>query len=196
MADLHWFPFFAKDWLSSPARMAMKPAQRGAYIDLLAFAWGNGASEPCLDPDPTILASLSGLGRDWTRLSPLVLAQFTERDGLLYNTKLSQIWHDQQSAHSVAVEKGRKGGMARAARRKPSSSPATAQGIAEGKQSESERLLVEPAALTSMSPPLALCAEAPRPANEMPVDRDVRTAGWTQVREAIRTIPGLRVRPA
>jgi hypothetical protein len=171
---LHWFPFFAKDWLSSPARMAMSPAQRGAYIDLLAFAWGNGDAEPCLDPDPLILAGLSGLGRDWKRLSPLILAQFKERDGLLYNAKLSSVWRDQQAKHHTAVERGRTGGQKKAANRKLNSSSASSSARAEGvvgsKQSESERLLVGPSDQTSMSPAVALSAEAPRPADPRLMD--------------------------
>ncbi len=202
MAELHWFPFFAKDWLSSPARMAMSPAQRGAYIDLLALAWGNGDAEPCLDPSSEILAGLSGLGRDWKRLSPLILAQFEERAGLLYNAKLSKVWHEQQGKHASVAERGRRGGAAKAAKKEPGSSPATAQlapasskPVADAYQSESERLLVEPTALTSMSPPLALGVETPRPA-EQPVDRDVRSAGWTAIKDSIRAIPNLRHRPA
>lgn len=195
MAELHWFPFFAKDWLSSPARMAMTPAQRGAYIDLLAFAWGNGSVEPHLDPDPTILAGLSGLGKQWVKLSPLILAQFEERDGLLYNAKLSKVWHDQQDKHDRAVAKGKKGGRPRKAEGKLKLSPA----LPQPKQSEpeSERLLVAPTEPTSKSPPDALGVETPRPA-ELPVDRDVRSAGWSTIKDSIRALPGLplRARPA
>jgi hypothetical protein len=193
MAELHWFPFFAKDWLSSPARMAMTPAQRGAYIDLLAFAWGNGDSEPHLDPNPAILAGLSGLGKQWTKLSPLVLAQFEERDGLLYNAKLSRVWHDQQGKHDRAVINGRKGGRPRKATGKPKETSAFVQ--PKQSESESERLLVAPTEPTSKSPPLALGVGTPRPA-ELPVDRDVRNAGWQSVKDTLRAIPHLRAKPA
>lgn len=182
MAELFWFPFFAKDWLSSPARMAMTPAQRGAYIDLLAFAWGNGDAEPCLDPNPVILAPLSGLGRDWKRLSPLVLAQFEERDGLLYNAKLSQVWTDQQTKHSKMVANGKLGGRPKKAKPKPGFQ--SASDLRNQSESESERVLVEPTAPTSNSPAVALGAESPRSA-EMPVDRDVRSVGFSRIRDAI-----------
>lgn len=138
MAELHWFPFYAKDWLSSPARMAMLPEQRGAYMDLLAVAWGNGDVDPSLPADDSLLAGLSGLGQRWKRLGGLIRQQFTERDGLLYNAKLSEVWQEQQDKHAVAVTKGRKGGKTKARNRKPSSSSATAQGVAGAYQSESE----------------------------------------------------------
>jgi uncharacterized protein YdaU (DUF1376 family) len=196
MAELHWFPFFAKDWLSSPARMAMKPEQRGAYIDLLAFAWGNGTDEPCLDPDPVVLAGLSGLGRRWAKLSPLILDQFDERDGLLYNAKLSQVWHDSQARHGQAVERGKRSAKARADKRQSVSKQSPNSYQESQSQPEPQERLVAPTEPTSTLPAVALGAEAPRSAVELPVDRDARSAGWSSVRDTLRAIPGLRARPA
>lgn len=118
MADLHWFPFFAGDWLSSPARMAMLPEQRGAYIDLLAVAWGDGSAEPSLDADDRKLAAQSGLGARWKRLGTFVRDQFTERDGRLYNAKLSSVWHESQQRHGKAVVRASAGGKAKADNRR------------------------------------------------------------------------------
>lgn len=193
-ADLFWFPFFAKDWLSSPARMAMTPAQRGAYIDLLAVAWGNGDVEPSLSLDPVVLAGLSGLGRDWKKLSPLLLAQFAERDGKLYNAKLSQVWKDAQERHGQAVERGKRSAKARADKRQSVSrlSPVATPDSRQESQSQSEGTLVAPTEPTSSPPPLALGVEPPRPA-ELPVDRDVRKAGWSLVKDEIaRAVPNLK----
>lgn len=186
-AELFWFPFFAKDWLSSPARLAMNAAQRGAYIDLLAVAWGNGDSEPSLDPDPAVLAPLSGLGRDWTRCSPLVLKQFALRDGRLYNAKLSEVWTDQQTKHAKMVANGKKGGRPRKAKQKPGfqvASRGTPQLPVSGNQSESEGTLVAPTEPTSSPPASPLALGAPR-SPELPVDRDVRTTGFSLIRDAI-----------
>jgi uncharacterized protein YdaU (DUF1376 family) len=196
MAELHWFPFFVSDWLSSRAVIRMTAEQRGAYVHLLALAWADGEVEPSLDASPTELAALSGLGKRWAKLSPLIVAQFEERGGRLYNAKLSEVWHEQQKRHGMAVYNGRKGAAKRAANRKGGSSPAQAT-LANGLQqseSESERVLVEPTALTSISPPKALGVGTPRPA-EMPVDRDVRNAGFGLIRDAIaQAVPPARHR--
>ena len=53
------FSFYASDWLGSTNHKLMTPAERGAYIDLLCYQWGD---ETCsLPADPSILARLSGL---------------------------------------------------------------------------------------------------------------------------------------
>lgn len=114
MAQLHWFRFYVKDWLSSPAVARMLPEQRGAYITLLSLAWGDGDSEPSLPDEAAALAQLSGLGARWRRLGPLVRDQFVARDGQLYNAKLSAVWREGQERHEVFVERGRKGGKAKA----------------------------------------------------------------------------------
>lgn len=185
-AELHWFPFFVSDWLSSRAVIRMSAEQRGAYIHLLALAWADGAVEPSLDASPSELAALSGLGKRWARLSPLIVAQFDQRDGRLYNAKLSEVWHEQQKRHGLAVYNGRKGAAKRAANRKGGSShpQATLANGLKQSESESERVLVEPTALTSNSPAVALGVEPPRSA-ELPVDRDVRANGFSLIRDAI-----------
>lgn len=105
VAELHWFPFYALEWLASSAIGMMLPEQRGAYIQLLAFAWTDGDAEPSVLNDPATLAQQSGLGARWKKLGPLVLAQFEARDGRLYNAKLSEVWTAQQDKHAKAVAK-------------------------------------------------------------------------------------------
>ncbi len=163
MADLYWFPFFCRDWLSSPARLAMLPEQRGAYIDLLALAWGNGSEQPSLPADDVTLAALSGLGARWKRLGPLIRAQFMEGQGRLYNEKLTEVWHEQQSKHDKAVERGKIGGRAKAAKRKTGSSSTREEAVANLYQSESEEA-VEPftKALPASAPIGALALEGAR----------------------------------
>lgn len=109
-ASLPWFPFFPKDWLSSQQITQMAPAQRGAFIQLLALAWGEGDADPSLPADDATLSVLSGLASDSL---PLVRSQFTERNGRLYNPKLSEVWRDQQERHRKAVEKATKAAQAR-----------------------------------------------------------------------------------
>ncbi len=127
MADLHWFPVFIADWLTSDAITLMLPEQEGAFFRLLLRAWGKGAVEPSIPADDASLATLSRLGKRWGKLGGLVREQFTERDGRLYNAKLSEVWADQQQKHDSAVERGKLGGRSRAAKGKQSSSSATAK---------------------------------------------------------------------
>lgn len=116
-AELFWFPFFAADWLSSPAIGRMLPEQEGAYIRLLSFAWGAGDVEPSLPDDADELAAMSRLGKRWGKLGVLVRAQFSEKDGKLYNKKLSGVWREQQHKHATASAKASAGGRASAAKR-------------------------------------------------------------------------------
>lgn len=114
MADLHWFPMYSEKWLGSAAINQMLPEQEGAYCRLLNVMWlAAGDGEPHLPTDDDALAQMSRLGKRWKKLGPLIRAQFNERDGLLYNTRLSEVWREQQLRHAKAVERGRRGGKAK-----------------------------------------------------------------------------------
>lgn len=57
------FQFYPNDWLSSPHITLMSPAEEGAYIRLLCYAW---ADPDCSLPDDNeTLARLSRLGEGW-----------------------------------------------------------------------------------------------------------------------------------
>lgn len=117
MADLHYFPLFASDWLSSEAITLMKPEQEGAFIRLLIVAW-NSSELPCSLPnDEVTLAHLSRLGKRWKKLGPLVRAQFVEVEGdptRLRNPKLWDVYVTSIAKHEKAVARGRAGGKAKA----------------------------------------------------------------------------------
>ncbi len=158
-AELHWFPFFVKDWLSSPARMAMLPEQRGAYFDLLAIAWGNGEQEPFLPNDDATLSALSGLGRRWRKLGPLVRAQFTDRDGCLYNAKLSSVWFKQHDKHERAVQRAAAGGRAKARHKSATSSQqAVPQECLQGAEPEPDTETTEKHSAPDGAPPASWTA--------------------------------------
>jgi uncharacterized protein YdaU (DUF1376 family) len=136
MADsLPWFPVYRSDWMDSVSIAAMLAEQEGAYWRLLVISWGDGSTEPSLPTDDDSLAVMSKLGARWKKLGRAVRAQFQERDGRLYNAKLSSVWLDQQHKHAAAVTKGAKGGHRRAANRKqedssdgsPTTSPTNGQ---------------------------------------------------------------------
>ena len=174
MAELHWFPAYVGEWLGSRAISMMLPEQEGAYWRLLNLAWGNGESEPSLPSDDEALARMSRLGARWKRLGGLVRAQFQERDGKLYNAKLSEVWREAQAKHDSAVSNGRNGGRKKAANRKQKASPPTdslaetgGKSLAEPYQLQSQlQGAVDKSSkelcLPAPAPGGALSAEAPR----------------------------------
>jgi uncharacterized protein YdaU (DUF1376 family) len=136
-AELPWFPVFVADWLGSTAISMMLPEQEGAYWRLLNLSWANGNDEPSLPSDDAALGQMSRLGSRWRKLGPLVRAQFVERDGKLYNERLSAVWRDQQEKHAMIVAKASAGGRAKAALRRatsgaPGSAPSTPEELPQG----------------------------------------------------------------
>jgi uncharacterized protein YdaU (DUF1376 family) len=109
--DLPWFPFYARDWLLSRTVRLLTYEQKGVYIDLLANAWDwGGDGEPCLPNDPRALAQLLGLQypQRWRKVAqPLIDQCFVEREGRLYNDKLSHVWEVQTAKRAIAAMAGR-----------------------------------------------------------------------------------------
>lgn len=145
---LHWFPVFVSDWLTSEAITVMEPEQEGAYFRLLLVAWGDGSAPPSLPTDDAALAKLSRLGSRWRKLGQMVRAQFVEQGGRLINSKLTEVWYEQQRKHETAVARGSKGGRTRAAKLKlgasSTSSSASSSATDQAKQSESEGAVEPP----------------------------------------------------
>lgn len=85
------FPFYVNDWLSSSRVRLMTPAERGAYIDLLAYDWADDG----IPNDDDKLASLSGLGDTWFNGSAQVLkacfVNHPAKVGFLTNVRLQQV---------------------------------------------------------------------------------------------------------
>lgn len=146
MADLHYFPMYASDWLAGEATTLMSCEQEGAFIRLLCVSWLSTDSIPCTIPaDDESLAKLSKLGKRWAKVGGYVRAQFEEIDGRLRNPRLWQVYQEQLAKHEKRASAGRSGGIAKARRRKQSPSNAKAMlkqsqsnALAKGYQSESE----------------------------------------------------------
>lgn len=100
-AELHWFPFYVRDFMASPDVQRMDDAEVGRYVRLMCRAFGNGMQEPSLEPSD-LLAS-----------SNRVRGKFEERDGRLYNETLSRVWAEQQAKHAQAVRRGKLSGKKR-----------------------------------------------------------------------------------
>ncbi len=112
------FQFYASDWLGSTRRAMMTPAQRGAYIDLLCYQWGDATCS--LPDDDETLATLSGLGDEWVNGSSSTLRPCFPKHptlpGRIANPRLLEV----KAARDEWVERSRQGGIKSGkARQKP-----------------------------------------------------------------------------
>lgn len=106
-----YFPFWAKDWITSEATRLMSLAARGAYADLLAISW-LASDEPCSLPnDDRALATLLSVPlREWKAVADVVRRQFELTDsGRLRNARLYAIYEEVQAKREKQVQGGRKG---------------------------------------------------------------------------------------
>jgi len=103
------FQLYANDWLSSTRITLMTPAQEGAYIRLLCYAWND---PHCSIPDDDQqLSVLSRLGEGWFNGgSQVVRACFKQHPtiaGRLINERLSE----EREKQAIWHEKSRQGGL-------------------------------------------------------------------------------------
>ena len=106
------FQFYPNNWLGSSKVGTMTPAEEGAYIRLLCYAW-NEADGGLPDDDAT-LARLSRLGKHWKRSSQKILSCFTKENGRLFNSRLSMERNKQIEFRAKASLAGKKSAMVRA----------------------------------------------------------------------------------
>jgi uncharacterized protein YdaU (DUF1376 family) len=105
MSKLPWMPFNAADWITSPTVATMTAAQRGGYIQLLAYAW---ADEDCSLPDNSeMLARLAAISPDD---AAVVLGQFQphpDKPGRIVNARQRREWASSVEYHNARSEAGR-----------------------------------------------------------------------------------------
>jgi uncharacterized protein YdaU (DUF1376 family) len=110
------FPFYVKDWLSSPKINLMTPAQEGAYIRLLCYAWED--QDCSLPDDDEALAQLSRLGEGWLKSSANPLRHcFTvhpQLPGRLVNLRLLSARKQDDEWRAKCSQGGMKSAIARA----------------------------------------------------------------------------------
>jgi uncharacterized protein YdaU (DUF1376 family) len=104
------FQFYPADWLSSPRVTTMTPAEEGAYIRLLCYAW---ADLDCTIPDDdTELAKLSRLGEGWLNGGSTTIRKCFEphpkRPGRLFNTRLMEERKKQDAWRRKSREGGKR----------------------------------------------------------------------------------------
>ena len=109
MAKQPYFPFYYSDWLGSTKRALMTPAQRGGYIDLLCYQWGDTTCS--LPDDDEVLATLSGLGSEWLKGGSSALRpcfpMHPSLKGRLANPRLLEI----RQKYDLWIERSRQGGI-------------------------------------------------------------------------------------
>lgn len=113
------FQFYPSDWLSSPKITLMSPAEEGAYIRLLCYAW---ADPHCSIPDDdATLAVLSRLGEGWFNGGSTKLrACFSVSPsfpGRLVNERLLQERQKQEAWREKSRAGGKKSGKTRRLKR-------------------------------------------------------------------------------
>jgi uncharacterized protein YdaU (DUF1376 family) len=112
------FPFYVKDWLSSPKINLMTPAEEGAYIRLLCYAWED--QDCSLPDDDAALAQLSRLGNEWSNGSAKTLRGFftvhPHVPGRLVNLRLLSARKEDEEWRAKCSQGGVNSAMARAAK--------------------------------------------------------------------------------
>ena len=94
-----FFPFYARDWLSSSSVAVMTRAERGAYIDLLARMWehSEGRDECSLPADDAYLARLMQASpKEWRAIRAALIdgpgSVFHVQGDRLTNPRMTKEW--------------------------------------------------------------------------------------------------------
>ncbi len=108
---IHSYPWYFADWLQSEARFDLSLSERGLYRDLLDLCYQDGS----IPSDERRLRLMAACGDDeftsaWEKVKNL----FEERDGRLYNEKVSGVRGRIEQWHEGKRQAGRKGGTAKA----------------------------------------------------------------------------------
>jgi uncharacterized protein YdaU (DUF1376 family) len=113
------FQFYANDWLSSTHIALMTPAQEGAYIRLLCYAWND--PDCSIPDDDQILAALSRLGEGWFNGGSSILRKcfepHPEKQHRLINKRLTEERIKQDEWRKKSQEGGLKSGESRRSKR-------------------------------------------------------------------------------
>lgn len=95
--SLHWFPEDPAEWLTRTARLT--PIARAAYQNLRCQAWlAHSRGEPAasIPRNPVEWPRLAALTTtEWKKVSGDVMAFFTEREGVMVDTNLLDVWKRQ-----------------------------------------------------------------------------------------------------
>ena len=126
------FQFYVKDWLSSSTVHSMSLAARGAYIDLLAFAW-QSQTFATLPNDPAQLRRLVGAdSAEWADIWPQISGCFEVEDGHLVNRRLQDEARKREEFIKKQQANGARGG-------RPSKIPGLSSGFPQSEANNEAR---------------------------------------------------------
>lgn len=104
------FQFYTRDWLASSKTRRMTLAERGLYVEMLAWQFEDGY----VPDDPEEVASMvAATTADVEAAWPRVRALFEPRDEGLVNRRLERARKDWKAFHKERSESGRKGASIR-----------------------------------------------------------------------------------
>jgi uncharacterized protein YdaU (DUF1376 family) len=108
--DRPYFPWYYKDWLTSPDRFEMTYEQRGVYRDLLDYSWDQRG----LPVNTETIRQMLGLDkRRFALIWPGVAPHFYEEGGRLFNGKQERVRAEADAFKQSRSNAGKAGNAAR-----------------------------------------------------------------------------------
>lgn len=162
-----WFAFSVTVWLSSKSVRLMSLAERGAYIGLLATAWGEDVpgTLPVDEDEVRRMAEMSP--EQWALSGPRLLKKFpvSECGTYRYNPRLLSEGQEQRRKSELAAEAGRRSAEAKKQRKGNGTSTDVAKKPTDVEKTATERQLVTDTitSSTDVEEREANRAAAPRP---------------------------------
>ena len=111
MAKPPAFQFYAADWLASPNVTLMTPAERGGYIQLLAYCWVSG--DCSLPDDDSKLSALTDLDSSAIVAIRKCFIAHPMKNGAITNEKMLKQWVQLNEYRNERVASGLKGAKKR-----------------------------------------------------------------------------------
>lgn len=148
-----WFAFNVTVWLSSKSVRLMSLVERGAYIGLLALAWGEDVpgTLPVDEDEVRRMAEMSP--EQWAISGPRLLKKFplSECGTHRYNPRLFLEGQEQRRKSELAAEAGRKSAEAKKQRKGNGTSTDVAKKPTDVEKTATERQLVTDTVTTTSS---------------------------------------------
>lgn len=141
-----WMPLFIGDYKKDTGRLTRD--QHGGYLLLIMEYWSTG---PLADDDAELGAIALASPREWKLLRPKLERFFTVADGQWRHKRIDEELLKWSERKLRAVERARKGGVAKAGKSASSSASSTSQAVLKGCSSSSSREVDGPTGQSTLS---------------------------------------------